>query len=95
MVYLFFYLDGYFSSEDEKSSNYNDDIWNKHRKHILILTFSGKPIYSLYGDTLSISGLTGIIQAIISRLKADNNDLKYYKFIFIVIFIQIRMKYSF
>lgn len=43
----------------------------------MILTYSGKPVYSLYSDTLSISGLTGVIQAIISRSASVNNDIKY------------------
>ena len=37
-------------------------IWRDHRKHILIFSSAGKPIFSRYGDESSLSAMFGLLQ---------------------------------
>ena len=46
------------------------------RKHFLILSSAGKPIYNRHGDDNLISGYIGIIQTIISFYEGANDQLK-------------------
>ncbi|KAG2305671.1 hypothetical protein Bca52824_025419 [Brassica carinata] len=46
--------------EDDASS------WRKRKKHFFILSNSGKPIYSRYGDEHKLAGFSATLQAIIS-----------------------------
>ena len=50
--------------------------WKSKRKHFLILSSAGKPIYSRHGDDNLISGYTGIIQTIISFYEGAKDPLK-------------------
>jgi vacuolar fusion protein MON1 len=47
--------------------------WTRHRKNVLILSSSGKPIWTRHGDDTEIISLMGIIQAIIS-VHIDSDD---------------------
>ncbi|KAG9284849.1 hypothetical protein G9A89_003772 [Geosiphon pyriformis] len=47
--------------------------WSRHRKHFFILSSSGKPIYTRYGDESRISSYMGVVQAIVSFF-ADADD---------------------
>jgi hypothetical protein len=40
--------------------------WRKRKKHFFILSNSGKPIYSRYGDEHKLAGFSATLQAIIS-----------------------------
>ncbi|XP_047941805.1 vacuolar fusion protein MON1 homolog [Salvia hispanica] len=40
--------------------------WRKRKKHFIILSHSGKPIYSRYGDEYKLAGFSATLQAIIS-----------------------------
>ncbi|KAK4362250.1 hypothetical protein RND71_017491 [Anisodus tanguticus] len=48
-------------NEDDASSS-----WRKRKKHFFILSHSGKPIYSRYGDEHKLAGFSATLQAIIS-----------------------------
>ncbi|AEC08115.1 SAND family protein [Arabidopsis thaliana] len=47
--------------EDDASTS-----WRKRKKHFFILSNSGKPIYSRYGDEHKLAGFSATLQAIIS-----------------------------
>ena len=48
--------------------------WPVHRKHVFILSRSGKPVYARYGCEEKLVGLFGIMQALISIVE-DGNDV--------------------
>ncbi|XP_075107659.1 vacuolar fusion protein MON1 homolog isoform X1 [Nicotiana tabacum] len=48
-------------SEDDASIS-----WRKRKKHFFVLSNSGKPIYSRYGDEHKLAGFSATLQAIIS-----------------------------
>ncbi|KAK4350305.1 hypothetical protein RND71_029618 [Anisodus tanguticus] len=48
-------------NEDDASSS-----WRKRKKHFFVLSHSGKPIYSRYGDEHKLAGFSATLQAIIS-----------------------------
>ncbi|KAL8686341.1 MAG: hypothetical protein Q9224_005476, partial [Gallowayella concinna] len=50
--------------------------WKSKRKHFLILSSAGKPIYNRHGDDNLISGYIGIIQTIISFYEGAQDQLK-------------------
>ena len=52
------------------------DLWRSKRKHFLILSAAGKPIYSRHGDDSLISGYIGIIQTIISFYEGAQDPLR-------------------
>lgn len=51
-------------------------LWKLKRKHFLILSSAGKPIYNRYGDDNLISGYIGVIQTIISFYEGAHDQLK-------------------
>ncbi|ORZ17135.1 vacuolar fusion protein MON1, partial [Absidia repens] len=63
--------------------------WLQHKKHFIILSSAGKPIWSRYGDESRISSFTGVIQAIISFFQDSDDTIKSinagdYKFVFLL-----------
>ena len=52
------------------------ELWKSKRKHFLILSSAGKPIYNRHGDDNLISGYIGVIQTIISFYEGAHNQLK-------------------
>lgn len=50
--------------------------WRSKRKHFLILSSAGKPIYNRHGDDNLISGYIGVIQTIISFYESNKDQLK-------------------
>ncbi|OJD15452.1 hypothetical protein AJ78_04293 [Emergomyces pasteurianus Ep9510] len=52
------------------------EAWKKKRKHFLILSQAGKPIYTRHGDSGLISDYIGIIQTIISFYEESGDTLK-------------------
>lgn len=57
--------------EDDASSS-----WRKRKKHFFILSNSGKPIYSRYGDEHKLAGFSATLQAIISFVENGGDRLK-------------------
>ena len=50
--------------------------WRSKRKHFLILSSAGKPIYNRHGDDNLISGYIGVVQTIISFYESSKDQLK-------------------
>lgn len=50
--------------------------WKAKRKHFLILSSAGKPVYNRHGDDSLISSYIGIIQTIISFYESAEDQLK-------------------
>ncbi|XP_052197417.1 vacuolar fusion protein MON1 homolog [Diospyros lotus] len=50
--------------------------WRKRKKHFFILSHSGKPIYSRYGDEHKLAGFSATLQAIISFVENGGDHLK-------------------
>ncbi|XP_059056311.1 protein SAND [Achroia grisella] len=65
---------------DEDGDNDKDDylqspeLVNKE-KHVFILSSAGKPIYSRYGNEDKLAGLCGLIQALVSVVEEQNQDI--------------------
>ncbi|KAL8790705.1 MAG: hypothetical protein Q9195_006247 [Heterodermia aff. obscurata] len=51
-------------------------LWKAKRKHFLILSSAGKPIYNRHGDDNLISGYVGVIQTIISFYEGAHDQLQ-------------------
>eukprot|EP01088_Endostelium_zonatum_P017174 TRINITY_DN4933_c0_g1_i1.p1 TRINITY_DN4933_c0_g1~~TRINITY_DN4933_c0_g1_i1.p1 ORF type:complete len:450 (+),score=93.10 TRINITY_DN4933_c0_g1_i1:48-1397(+) len=50
--------------------------WKNKKKHIFILSSSGRPIYSRFGDELKICTIMGVIQAIVSFVAVGGDSIK-------------------
>ncbi|KAL2471214.1 SAND family protein [Abeliophyllum distichum] len=50
--------------------------WRKRKKHFFILSHSGKPIYSRYGDEHKLAGFSATLQAIISFVETGGDRVK-------------------
>ncbi|KAK3205992.1 hypothetical protein Dsin_020038 [Dipteronia sinensis] len=50
--------------------------WRKRKKHFFILSNSGKPIYSRYGDEHKLAGFSATLQAIISFVENEGDHVK-------------------
>eukprot|EP00742_Colponemidia_sp_Colp-10_P006152 GILJ01006585.1.p1 GENE.GILJ01006585.1~~GILJ01006585.1.p1 ORF type:complete len:452 (-),score=50.26 GILJ01006585.1:243-1550(-) len=65
-----------YSDEDD-----SQPAWYKHKRHVLVLTSAGKPIYSRYGDESRLSGFTGTVAAIVGKLstyfKGGDDSVRY------------------
>lgn len=59
------------SQEDEDDKN-----WVGRKKHIFVLSFAGKPIYSRYGNEDKLAWLFGVIQTLVSFVQADDDTIK-------------------
>ncbi|MCJ1295463.1 Vacuolar fusion protein mon1 [Xylographa carneopallida] len=66
-------LDELDSSGDNEEELLN--LWRSKRKHFLILSSAGKPIYNRHGDDNLISGYIGVIQTIISFYEGAQDQL--------------------
>ncbi|XVF68577.1 hypothetical protein PTKIN_Ptkin11bG0013500 [Pterospermum kingtungense] len=53
--------------------------WRKRKKHFFILSHSGKPIYSRYGDEHKLAGFSATLQAIISVVENGGDRVKFVK----------------
>ncbi|XP_073291810.1 vacuolar fusion protein MON1 homolog [Primulina huaijiensis] len=51
--------------------------WRKRKKHFLILSHSGKPIFSRYGDEHKLAGFSATLQAIISFVENGGDRVKW------------------
>ncbi|XP_058780121.1 vacuolar fusion protein MON1 homolog [Vicia villosa] len=57
--------------EDDGSTS-----WRKRKKHFFVLSHSGKPIYSRYGDEHRLAGFSATLQAIISFVENGDDRVK-------------------
>lgn len=48
----------------------------KHSKHVFILSWSGRPIYSRYGDETKLAGFMGVISTMIAILKDQGDQVR-------------------
>ncbi|PNY02988.1 vacuolar fusion MON1-like protein [Trifolium pratense] len=51
--------------------------WRKRKKHFFILSNSGKPIYSRYGDEHKLAGFSATLQAIVSFVENEGDSVKW------------------
>ncbi|XP_042388337.1 vacuolar fusion protein MON1 homolog [Zingiber officinale] len=51
--------------------------WRKRKKHYFILSHSGKPIFSRYGDEHKLAGFSATLQAIISFVENSGDHIKH------------------
>ncbi|XP_061376665.1 vacuolar fusion protein MON1 homolog [Gastrolobium bilobum] len=51
--------------------------WRKRKKHFFVLSNSGKPIYSRYGDEHKLAGFSATLQAIISFVENGGDRVKF------------------
>ncbi|KAL6853306.1 hypothetical protein ACP4OV_019335 [Aristida adscensionis] len=58
--------------EDDASAS-----WRKRKKHFFILSNSGRPIYSRYGDEHKLAGFSATLQAIISFVENSGDHIKF------------------
>lgn len=66
-----------------------DPEWLRHEKHILALTWSGRPIYTRYGDESKLASYMGVVSAIISNYERMGDKIRSivageHKFVFVV-----------
>ena len=62
--------------EDGRNEELIHSMWRSKKKHFLILSAAGKPIYTRHGSDAVISSYTGIIQTIISFYQSSKNPLR-------------------
>ncbi|KAK1670294.1 hypothetical protein QYE76_058453 [Lolium multiflorum] len=60
------------ADEDDASAS-----WRKRKKHFFILSNSGKPIYSRYGDEHKLAGFSATLQAIVSFVENSADHIKF------------------
>jgi hypothetical protein len=60
-----------FEDEDVESAT-----WAQHQKHVFVLSLSGKPIYSRYGKEDKLVNLFGIMQALVSIVQDEKDNLR-------------------
>lgn len=63
-----------------KKKKVNEDqtntLWYKHKRHFFIFTFSGKPVFTRYGNEENLTSFFGTLLAILSKVETFNfNDI--------------------
>ncbi|SOV81453.1 vacuolar fusion protein MON1, putative [Plasmodium sp. gorilla clade G3] len=63
-----------------KKKKINEDqtntLWYKHKRHFFIFTFSGKPVFTRYGNEENLTSFFGTLLAILSKVETFNfNDI--------------------
>lgn len=63
---------------EENGSNEGSlhELWRSKKKHFLILSAAGKPIYTRHGSDAVISSYIGIVRTIISFYQSSSNSLR-------------------
>ena len=54
-------------------------LWKAKKKHFMILSAAGKPIYTRHGSAITISSYIGIVQTIISSFKSSDDPLRMFQ----------------
>ncbi|XP_053620355.1 vacuolar fusion protein MON1 homolog [Plodia interpunctella] len=62
-------------SDDERDEYLQSPELVNKEKHVFILSSAGKPIYSRYGNEDKLAGLCGVIQALVSVVEEQNQDI--------------------
>jgi hypothetical protein len=65
-----------------------DPAFFQHEKHVFILSFAGRPIFSRYGDETMLAAYMGVISAIISNIESMKDAVRViiagqWKFVFL------------
>ncbi|KAJ6799265.1 vacuolar fusion protein MON1-like protein [Iris pallida] len=72
---------GFADDWDRGKRNLDEDdasvSWRKRKKHFFVLSHSGKPIYSRYGDEHKLAGFSATLQAIISFVENGGDRVKF------------------
>lgn len=55
----------------ESQGEHDPFSWLSHKCHVIVFTYSGKPVYSRYGSEDLIAGFTGTLQAIVAKFSAN------------------------
>lgn len=53
------------------------DKWKNHGKHVFILSWAGRPIYTRYGDEANQSSLMGVFSGVISLVSDVGDEIQY------------------
>lgn len=61
-----------FENVDETSEK-----WKNHGKHVFILSWAGRPVYTRYGDEANQSSLMGVFSGVISLVADGGDEIKY------------------
>ena len=67
------------SAQYEHEGEHDSAVWLAHRSHVIVFTYSGKPVYTRYGSEDLIAGFTGTLQALMAKvavlgLSSSGND---------------------
>lgn len=54
----------------------HSEKWKNRSKHIFILNYSGKPIYSRYGDETKLASIVGVLSLLISFTNVKGENIK-------------------
>lgn len=54
----------------------NSDKWKQHKRHFFILSDAGKPIFSRYGDEDTLAPFMGVVSAVISFVRDDQDQIR-------------------
>lgn len=57
-------------SKYETEGEHASESWLSHSCHIVVITYSGKPVYARYGGEDLIAGFSGTLQALVSKFIA-------------------------
>lgn len=65
-----------------------DPAWFAHEKHMLCVTWAGRPVFSRYGDTTKLNAYMGVLSAIISNYHRMDDKVRCivagkWKFVFV------------
>ncbi|KAH9288972.1 hypothetical protein KI387_033089 [Taxus chinensis] len=64
------------SPKEHKNEDDTSITWRKRKKHFFILSHSGKPIYSRYGDENKLAGFSATLQAIMSFVENSGDNIR-------------------
>lgn len=74
---------------ESSEEDVNNPSWIGHKKHVFIFSDAGKPIYSRYGSEDKLATLMGVMQALVSFVQDDDNNIRSvvagdHKFVFLI-----------
>jgi hypothetical protein len=71
----------YWAKKHDKRKRYadqhnKDSAWFKHKKHVLVLSWAGRPIFTRYGDDSALAAYMGVISAIVMNFQRHDDRLR-------------------
>ena len=60
----------------QREEDPNSDKWKQHKRHFFILSDAGKPIFSRYGDEDTLAPFMGVVSAVISFVRDDQDQIR-------------------